>query len=103
MIIEFVTFDRPPGFSDADLLEDARGTVPHWQANEQLVRKHFVRRDDGRIMGVYLWPDRAAAKAAHDAAWIARFRARTGTEPEITYGEVFMVIDNVTGKVTEHA
>lgn len=103
MIMEFVAFDRPAGFTDADLLEDARGTVAHWRANDRLIRKHFVRHDDGRIMGIYLWPDRAAAEAAHDAAWIARFRARTGVEPEITYGEVFMVIDNVTGQVTEHA
>ncbi|MDA0963051.1 MAG: hypothetical protein O2898_09050 [Proteobacteria bacterium] len=102
MIIEFVTFDCPAGFSQADILADARSTVAMWQANEKLIRKHFVTREDGKIMGVYLWPDRAAAEVAHDAAWVARFRARTGVEPEITYGDVFMVIDNVSGEVTEY-
>lgn len=100
MILEFVKFDRPEGFSDADLLEDARSTVPHWQANSALIRKHFVT-DGPRVMGVYMWPDRAAAQAAHDADWIARFKARTGVEPEISYFDMFMMIDNAAGDVRE--
>lgn len=75
MIIEMVMFDRPPGFSDTDLLEDARSTVAHWQANPDLVRKQFLK-GDGEVVGLCLWPDRAAAERAHDAAWVDRFRAR---------------------------
>ena len=75
MIIEFVTFDCPAGFTQADILADARSTVAMWQANEKLIRKHFVTREDGKIMGVYLWPDRAAAEARRGD------RARPGPGP----------------------
>jgi hypothetical protein len=100
MIMEFVRFDRPEGFSRADLMEDARSTVDHWRANPDLIRKHFVT-DGDTVMGVYVWPDRAAAERAHNAAWVERFTARTGKQPRIEYFDLFMVIDNVTGDVTE--
>ena len=38
MIIEFVMFDMPPGFSNDDLMEDARSVAGHWQANPDLIR-----------------------------------------------------------------
>ena len=36
------------------------------------------------------------------AAWVARFRERTGVEPEISYFDLFMLIDNEAGTVTEY-
>ena len=101
MIVEIVSFDRPEGFSDADLLEDARSTVAHWQAKPDLIRKQFVT-DGPRVKGIYLWPDRAAAERGHDAAWVERFKARTGVAPRIEIFEMFMMIDNEAGKVTEY-
>jgi hypothetical protein len=98
MIIELVSFDRPEGFSDADLLEDAKGTISHWQADPDLIRKVFATRGD-EVFGVYFWPDRAMAERAHDAAWVARFEARTGRVPRFSYLDVFMVIDNENGVV----
>lgn len=100
MIIELVTFDRPEGFSESDLLEDARSTVAQWQANPDLMRKFFASQGD-QVAGIYLWPTREAAEAAHDAAWVERFTARTGRVPQFAYWDVFMVIDNETGQVTE--
>lgn len=102
MIVEMVTFDSPEGFTDDDLIADARSTVDHWRANPDLIRKHFTKGADGKVMGIYIWPDRAAAERAHDAAWVARFRERTGVEPGITYADLFMVIDNVSGEVQEY-
>ena len=102
MILEMVTFARPEGFSDEDLLADARSTVAHWKANPDLLAKRFATFDAGQqVAGIYLWPDRAAAKRAHDDAWIARFQARTGRTPSFSYYEVFMEIDNENGKVKE--
>ena len=100
MIMEIVEFDRPDGFSDADLLDDARSTVDHWRANPDLIRKHFVTNGP-TVMGVYVWPNRAVAEAAHDAAWVERFTARTGVSPEIRYFDMFMLIDNQAGTVEE--
>ena len=101
MIVEMVRFDRPEGFSDNDLMEDARSTVAHWRANPELIRKQFLAGEDGTVIGLYLWPDRAAAKRAHDAAWVERFRARTGVEPRFAYFDLFMMIDNAAGEVTD--
>ncbi|MEX0340017.1 MAG: hypothetical protein AB3N11_13375 [Arenibacterium sp.] len=102
MILEIVRFDRPEGFSDADLLADAQSTVAHWQANQDLIRKHFVTNGD-EVMGVYIWPNRAASEAAHDAAWQEMFKARTGVTPNIERYDMFMEIDNVLGEVREFA
>ena len=101
MIVEIVSFDRPAGFSDADLLEDARSTVAQWRADPELIRKQFVT-DGPRVKGIYLWPNRAAAERAHDAAWVERFKARTGETPRIERFDMFMMIDNVAGEVVEY-
>lgn len=102
MILELVTFDMPPGFDDEDLIADARGVVAHWQANPDLIRKFFGRSPEGKVAGIYFWPDRASAERAHDAAWVARFRERTGTEPGFAYFDLFMLIDNEAGTVSEY-
>lgn len=101
MIVEMVTFDIPPGFSDEDLIADARSVTAHWQANPDLIRKHFAKSEDGKVAGIYVWPNREAAKTAHDAKWIAKFRDRTGTDPSFAYFDLFMLIDNEAGTVSE--
>lgn len=102
MILEFVLFDAPEGVTDRKTaLEDARPTLARWRANPDLIRKHYVRRDDGKLGGVYVWKNRAAAEKGHDAAWRAGVKARTGAEPVITYHDMFMLLDNEAGTVTE--
>lgn len=101
MIVEMVTFDPPEGATAADIVADARSVVEHWRANPELVRKHFVRGEDGKLAGLYVWPSREAAERGHDAAWIARFKERTGQEPTIRYFDLFMLIDNEAGTVSE--
>ncbi|GIX12486.1 MAG: hypothetical protein KatS3mg118_0445 [Paracoccaceae bacterium] len=101
MIIEIVSFDMPEGFGEAELRADARATVAHWQADPALIRKHFAIAGDGTVAGIYVWPDREAARRAHGPEWIARFRARTGREPRFAYFDVFMLIDNEAGAVRE--
>ncbi|MBN9412216.1 MAG: hypothetical protein J0H69_23980 [Burkholderiales bacterium] len=102
VIVEIVSFANPPGASREQLLEGARATLPRWQANRDLVRKHYAASLDGsRGMGIYLWPSVEAAKAGHDAAWVAAAEARTGAPVSITYHDLLMVLDNETGTVTE--
>lgn len=102
MIMEIISFDIPDGFDDVQIMEDARSVVNHWQANPNLLRKLMAKSDDGKIVGVYLWPDGDIARKAHDQAWIASFRQRTGISPHINYCKVFMVIDNENGSVKEY-
>lgn len=103
MIVELVMFDNPPGLERAAELEAARAVVDKWRANPDLLRKHFMRSEDGKVGGaVYVWRSRAAADTAHGPEWQAAVKARTGSAPTRQFFELFMVVDNETGTVTEH-
>ncbi|MDX9969327.1 MAG: hypothetical protein WCZ20_05145 [Hydrogenophaga sp.] len=100
MIIEIVSFQHPEGATREELLDGARGTLARWQANPDLVRKHYACSPDRREgMGIYLWPSVAAAQAGHDAQWIAQAEARTGGPVHIRYLDLLMVLDNEAGAV----
>jgi hypothetical protein len=102
MIVELVTFKAPPGADWEAILQDARAVIPRWRANPHLKRKHFLLSDDGQECGgLYVWPDRAAAGAPHDAAWRASVARRTGAPPTIRYFALQMLLDNEAGTVTE--
>jgi hypothetical protein len=102
MIVELVTFKAPPGADWDAILADARTVIPRWRANSDLLRKHFLLSDDGEECGgLYIWPNRAAAEAAHDAAWRAAVAERTGAAPTIRYFQLQMLLDNEAGTVTE--
>jgi hypothetical protein len=102
MIVELVTFSAPPGADWDGILADARATIPRWRANPQLVRKHYLLSEDGKeCAGLYIWPTREAAEAAHDPAWRAGVEQRTGSAPAIRYFELQMLLDNEAGTITE--
>ena len=102
MIVELVTFKAPPDSDWDDILRDARAVIPRWRANPDLLRKHFLLSDDGQeCAGLYVWPTREAAEAAHDAAWRAGVEKRTGVPPTIRYFHLQMLLDNEAGTVTE--
>jgi hypothetical protein len=102
LIVELVTFRARPGADWDAILDDARATIPRWSANPQLVRKHYLLSGDGHeCAGLYIWPTREAAQAAHDAAWQAAVAERTGAPPEIRYFDLQMLLDNETRTVTE--
>lgn len=102
MIVEIVSFRHPPGASREALVEGARSVLPRWQANSDLIRKHFACSPDrSEGFGIYLWPSVAAARAAHDAQWIAEAEKRTGGPVHIRYLDLLMLFDNETGAVVE--
>ena len=102
MIVELVTFRATPGADWDAILAEARETIPRWRANTQLVRKYYLLSEDGaECAGLYIWPTRAAAEAAHDAAWRAAVAQRTGAPPAIRYFALQMLLDNEAGTVTE--
>jgi len=102
MILELVTFPARPGADWDGILADARESVPRWRANSALLRKHYLLSEDQRECGgLYIWPDRAAAEAAHNAEWRAAVEKRTGAAPTIRYFALQMLLDNEAGTVTE--
>lgn len=105
MIGEIVSYPAPFGGADRDaIVADAYRSVPKWQANRDLVRKHYMWSEDHkRVCGFYLWKTRAAAERGHDAAWRRAVKERTGEEPVISYFDAFMVLDNAAGTLTVNA
>jgi hypothetical protein len=104
MILELVTFKTPAGWDRARVLEDARHTIPKWSSNPDLLRKHFglgIGEDEGTSTGMYVWRSIEAAKQGHDDAWREGVKQRTGGYPTIRYFDLFLLIDNEHGRVTE--
>jgi hypothetical protein len=102
MIVELVTFPSPPGKARGKILEEARGTIPRWQADKELLRKHYmVDAAGGEGAGLYIWPSREAAERAHNAEWQAMVEQRTGSKPTFRYFDLLMLLDNENGTVTE--
>ena len=42
MIGELVKYPAPAGLSREEIIKDAQGVVSRWQAEPQLIRKHFL-------------------------------------------------------------
>jgi len=104
MILELVEFNTPKGWSREQVVEDARHVIDKWRSNPELLRKHFLLSTDGKTCGgVYVWPSIEAAQKAHDEAWRQSIIKRTGAAPTIRYFDLFLLIDNEQGKVTEFA
>jgi hypothetical protein len=104
MIVEFVTFPTPAGWSRDKMLEDARHVIPKWAANKDLLRKHFVMGmgdSAGTSAGIYVWPSIADAQKAHDDAWKESVKRRSGSYPTIQYFDLFLLVDNENARVTE--
>jgi hypothetical protein len=101
MILELVEFKSPEGWDRAKVLEDAKHVVGKWRANPELLRKHFLLGFEGEGAGVYIWPSIEAAKKAHNEEWRQAVIKRSGGAPTIRYFDLFLMVDNENGKVTE--
>ena len=101
MIVEYVQFKYPSGWTREQILQDARPTAVKWRANKELIRKHYIVGEDGSGGAFYIWPSKAAAQRGHDAEWFANIEARTGSVPTIRYFDLLMIVDNEAGCVTK--
>lgn len=102
MILELVLFKSPQNKSRSEILEDAKHTLARWQANPDLIRKHYLLSEDGlEGGGVYIWPSREAAEKGHDDEWRASVEKRTGSQPVIRYFDLLMLLDNKENGVTQ--
>jgi len=106
MILELVRFKSPAGWDRAHTVEHAKETVAEWVANRDLVRKYFFKgfgETLGTGGGVYIWPSIEAAKKAHNEKWCEGVKQWTGDYPTIRYYDLFLLVDNEQGRVTEWA
>lgn len=102
MILELVEFNSPKGWSRDQVAAEAMHVVPKWQANKELLRKHFLLELNGKTgAGVYIWPSVEAAQKAHNEQWRQSVIKRCGSAPTIRYFDLMLLVDNESGKVTE--
>jgi hypothetical protein len=102
MILELVEFNSPKGWSRQQVAEDARHVITKWRANKELLRKHFLLSLDGKTgAGDYIWPSVEAAQKAHNEEWRQSVIKRTGAAATIRYFDLFLLVDNEMGTLSE--
>ena len=78
-------------------VDSARKSAPTYTAlgAKGLVRKYYLF-GEGQGGGVYLWKSRADAEKVYTAEWRRMIADRYGAEPEITFFESPVIVDNET-------
>ena len=93
LVAVMVVVKTPPAITRAAIDEGFVKAVPTYQKIPGLIRKYFTVNDDG-FGGMYLWKSRAAAEAWFTPEFVAKSKARYGTEPQIIYFETPIQLDN---------
>jgi hypothetical protein len=83
-------------------LEDAtrrfESSAPKYQNLPGLIRKYYVRSEDGRAAGgIYLWESREAAEKVYNGEWRSRVEKLYGAEPVFTWFDSPVIVDNQMG------
>jgi hypothetical protein len=98
MITAIVQFSLPKPISLEEAARTFESTAPKYQKLPGLVRKYYLRSEDGRSAGgVYLWETRAAAETIYTGEWRARVKHLYGSEPEISWFDTPVIVDNQAG------
>jgi hypothetical protein len=98
MITAVVQISLPKPISSGEAARAFESTAPIYQALRGLVRKYYLRSEDGlRVGGIYLWETRAAAEAVYSVEWKARVTQLYGAEPEISWFDTPVIVDNQAG------
>lgn len=100
MITVFTAFRLPSPVTQEQARSIFLSTAPKYQGVTGLVRKTYVRSEDGTMLGgVYLWKSKQEAQAMYTDAWRSFVREKYSTEPTVTYFESPVIVDNVTCEV----
>jgi hypothetical protein len=100
MITAIVRFKLPPTVQLKDAAELFKGTAPKYRQLPGLVRKYYLFDSDTGIGGgVYLWESREAADRVYTKEWKQTLAQRYGAEPEISYFDTPVVVDNAIDEI----
>ena len=95
MISVLIQFSLPQPMPLDQMTELSLANAPAYQDKPGLIRKYYVRSEDGtKVGGMYLWESREAAEATYDAAWHERVTETYGSPPELTWFDTPVVVDN---------
>jgi hypothetical protein len=100
MIIVLTAFTLPEPVTLGEARAIFLSTAPKYLGVPGLVRKHYVRSEDGATVGgVYLWESKREAEAMYTVSWRAFVREKYRTEPVVTYFDSPVVVDNLAQKI----
>jgi hypothetical protein len=98
MITTLVQFALPQPISLAEATRRFESSAPKYQNLAGLIRKYYIRAEDGRVAGgIYLWESRAAAERVFGGEWRERVAKLYGAEPSITWFDSPVIVDNLAG------
>ncbi|MCG6204328.1 YdhR family protein [Rhodopseudomonas sp. HC1] len=98
MITTIVQFALSEPISLEDAAQRFKGSAPKYQKMPGLIRKYYIRAEDGRSAGgVYLWESRQAAEAVYAGEWRTRVAQLYGAEPVIAWFDSPVIVDNTAG------
>jgi hypothetical protein len=102
MITAIVQFKVGLGADKAQIFENMKKVAPKFEGMPNLIRKNFLfDGDNGVGGGVYTWESREAAEAvyAEGGPWRQSIRDIYGVDPDITYFETPVIVDNKMGEI----
>lgn len=95
MIIAIVQFMLSAPISEDEARRRSENTAPLYKNVRGLIRKQYLRSEDGlTVGGVYLWSSREAAEACYDEDWLGRLVGKYGRPPNIAWYDCSVVVDN---------
>ncbi|NVN86453.1 MAG: YdhR family protein [Rhodopseudomonas sp.] len=98
MITTIVQFHMATPISLEEATRRFESSAPKYQNLPGLIRKYYIRSEDGRSAGgVYLWESRQAAEAVYGGEWRARVAQLYGAEPVIAWFDTPVIVDNQSG------
>jgi hypothetical protein len=98
MITAIVQFELASAITLAEATRRFESSAPKYQNLAGLIRKYYIRSEDGRTAGgVYLWESRQAAERVYDGEWRERVAKLYGAQPKITWFDTPVVVDNLAG------
>jgi hypothetical protein len=98
MITTLVQFELPAPISLAEATRRFESSAPKYQNLQGLIRKYYIRSEDGRVAGgIYLWETRADAERVYNGEWRERVEKLYGAKPAITWFDSPVIVDNLAG------
>lgn len=95
MITALVQFDLPEPVSLEEASKTFQHSAPKYVDVPGLVRKYYIRSEDGAVAGgIYLWESRRAAEEVYAGDWLERVTKLYGGPPRITYFDTPVMVDD---------
>jgi hypothetical protein len=100
MITAVVRFRLPEGTTRDDAKAMFEKSAPNYRGVPGLVRKYYLYGDDRTGGGVYLWNSLEAADRFYSDAWKSTIAQRYGSQPEISFYDTSVIVENVDQKAS---